>query len=1707
MNDLSTEIRIGADASGVEAGVGRAKRSLKDLGDSARSAGQTVAAAGKQAGESLATVGDGGEAAAKKIQRDTRSMQSSLQRYLATLEAGSKDSRKYWESMADFKGVDKAALRPLLDQLDAYKAKANAAADASSAFKLSVGGFGVAATALTAVSATAGVAAKAMFDASVSAERLRTMLDFSTGGNSAREIEYLRGVTARLGLEFTSTAKAYGQFQAAAKGTALEGDKARAVFESVAKASAVMGLSADDTSGVLLALQQMLSKGTVSAEELRGQLGERLPGSFQVAARAMGVTTAELGKMLEQGQIVADDFLPKFGKALEQNLGGAAEKAANRLDAAVNRFENAWERLKKTGGDSGVSKAVSSELAAITRDIDAVSDGMERARRAGGGMFAELGSGAAVAAGRVAFSTLNLAANSLNGTINALTGGIFGLRTDLALLPDVFKTDAQYAKALADRLAEAEAKMAALQGTGASASANPYIRSSFVELQEYIKELKKAQAEQAKLTGVPVVGVNEGIVAQGRAREAYNTQRAKDEEAAAAFRLNLAGVPASYVKEMQELIRLNQAGIIVGKEYTDALKAQQDLLLKKTTTVRGSAAAANAEQNAYESLIASIRAKIEADNLEIAGGAALTESQRIRIKLDQDLAAGRVKLTAQNERAVRLALEELAASEASALAAKTLAKANLDAAASREKYLTSLSTGLDKIKADTAAQLEATARMGLSKEAIAELDAAKLEMLATDLELQAIKAMDRNLDEQTYSALKQQAEAYRELAAAKKAGATKEMALDLEKANREAAKKAADEWQRAADDINRSLTDALLRGFESGKGFAENLRSTLKNMFSTLVLRPIISAAMSPVAGAINGMLYGNAAAAAGGGANALGMLGSGANLITGLQGTQGMLGTVGGWLGLNTVATNAGLAATIGIDAASAAAAANAAGAAGGGLLSGVGAALPWIGGIAALVSILGGLDDSGTYHTGGAAQYSGARGLMSGQDATGYNIGFGRVEQGQETIDTVSRLAQGLAQSLDGVATSFGRTAGFEIATAFADDTSKDGAWGAFRISRDGKDLLNWENDRQSKWAPREFADGKEGYQQYLNAIAKDTRQVLMDMDLASWADKLLTGLGETPTMEALTNVIAQINQIQSAFEGLGNSMAMFADLTDEMQSGLLDAAGSIEALTAGAGAFYQGFYSEQERIDSAVAQLNETLAGLDLSIDPRLGDDAKDQFRAAVEAAFAAGDAELAAALLALSGTFANTADYFQQIAAQQADTMGRLQIDLLRAQGDNLAAVALERERELAALAQFGPAAVAMQQQIYDLIDAMAASNAAANAYFADIDRAAAEQGYNDDAQAALDAMFGAISGGADSAAQSAASAAADAAKAAAASWRSAASSIQSSLEKLRASTTALSDPASRYAETKSVLDEYTRLALGGDASAAEKLAGAADAFLSASADGTMTQAEYLRDRVLTEAKLASVMESSEAQASLQESIASSAGAAVSELQALNSNLTGFAGDLYDLLRSSYSDVGRDGATSIAATFAKMQADFDAYFNATTGWAAVGSKYSDPSFGGASFTKLDNNMAQFTGADGSIGYIRAGESLLDVAKRIPELRKLWEQTYNIRLPAFAVGTNYVPRDMLAQIHEGEAIVPKAFNPWASGGAGGADNAEVVAELRGLSSQLSRLEARLAEIEKTNDQMAQQQDNGTDGGNAYRAEIMNVAALAKAIKEATV
>jgi Hom_end-associated Hint/Tape measure protein len=77
---------------------------------------------------------------------------------------------------------------------------------------------------------------------------------------------------------------------------------------------------------------------SVQAEELRGQLGERIPGAFNIFADSLGVTTAELNDLLKAGQ-VGSDALIGFSEELTRRFGGQAldspTKALNRLQTSI----------------------------------------------------------------------------------------------------------------------------------------------------------------------------------------------------------------------------------------------------------------------------------------------------------------------------------------------------------------------------------------------------------------------------------------------------------------------------------------------------------------------------------------------------------------------------------------------------------------------------------------------------------------------------------------------------------------------------------------------------------------------------------------------------------------------------------------------------------------------------------------------------------------------------------------------------------------------------------------------------------------------------------------------------------------------------------------------------------------------------------------------------------------------------------------------------------------------------------------------------------------------------------------------------------------------------------------------------------------------------------------------------------------------------
>jgi hypothetical protein len=127
---------------------------------------------------------------------------------------------------------------------------------------------------------------------------------------------------------------------------------------------------------------------------------------------------------------------------------------------------------------------------------------------------------------------------------------------------------------------------------------------------------------------------------------------------------------------------------------------------------------------------------------------------------------------------------------------------------------------------------------------------------------------------------------------------------------------------------------------------------------------------------------------------------------------------------------------------------------------------------------------------------------------------------------------IATSVANMLDQTATAFGTQAGYFAATAFADDSSKDGAWGALKVKLGDTIIADWETGRG---IGREFADGEAGAKEYAAAIAKDMRDYLITQT-PDWADNMLRALGDAPTLEGVVETAGKINQAAKMLEAMG-------------------------------------------------------------------------------------------------------------------------------------------------------------------------------------------------------------------------------------------------------------------------------------------------------------------------------------------------------------------------------------------------------------------------------------------------------------------------------------------------------------------------------------------------------------------------------------------
>jgi tape measure domain-containing protein len=205
-------------------------------------------------------------------------------------------------------------------------------------------------------------------DAFSSREGVKNQLALSVGNDKQSidaEYAYVKGQADRIGIEFDTAAKGYAKFAAAAKLAGRDRQEIRFIWEAFAEVGRVANLSREDLDGVFKALEQITSKGKIQAEELRGQLGDRLFGAFQIAAQALKDQFPDLDKAMKDG-LVTSEQLVAIAEQYRKTVADQLPAATAGLAAQQARFTNAVLEFKLAIADAGFADGFTRALQAIT---------------------------------------------------------------------------------------------------------------------------------------------------------------------------------------------------------------------------------------------------------------------------------------------------------------------------------------------------------------------------------------------------------------------------------------------------------------------------------------------------------------------------------------------------------------------------------------------------------------------------------------------------------------------------------------------------------------------------------------------------------------------------------------------------------------------------------------------------------------------------------------------------------------------------------------------------------------------------------------------------------------------------------------------------------------------------------------------------------------------------------------------------------------------------------------------------------------------------------------------------------------------------------------------------------------------------------------------------------------------------------------------
>jgi tape measure domain-containing protein len=205
------------------------------------------------------------------------------------------------------------------------------------------------------VAVAAGELIRPFYEAATAVNSFKTALDASLGsGAGAKGFAELREIANSTGGSIQAMSKNFSSFKISAEGANLSAAVTAQTFKGFSTAFTALGVSTQGQELSFRALSQMMSKGKITAEELKGQLGEQMPNAMGTFAKAMGMSTAGFEKMLSTGNVVAAELLPKVGAALLKDYSGGLSAQLVKLPAQLNIFSNGLMEVQAAIGNGNI---------------------------------------------------------------------------------------------------------------------------------------------------------------------------------------------------------------------------------------------------------------------------------------------------------------------------------------------------------------------------------------------------------------------------------------------------------------------------------------------------------------------------------------------------------------------------------------------------------------------------------------------------------------------------------------------------------------------------------------------------------------------------------------------------------------------------------------------------------------------------------------------------------------------------------------------------------------------------------------------------------------------------------------------------------------------------------------------------------------------------------------------------------------------------------------------------------------------------------------------------------------------------------------------------------------------------------------------------------------------------------------------------------